>query len=57
MMIHLKLKSRSAVCNQVLYSKVSGKFRKANGEAVKISEHPAVAYFKRSGFLPMKKLY
>ena len=50
----LKLKSRSAVCNQVLYSKVSGKFRKANGEEVEISEHPAVAYFKRSGFLPIR---
>ena len=50
----LKLKSRSAVCNQVLYSKVSGKFRKANGEEIEISEHPAVAYFKRSGFLPIR---
>ena len=50
----LKVKSRSAVCNQVLYSKVSGKFRKANGEEVEISEHPAVAYFKRSGFLPIR---
>ena len=50
----VKLKSRSAVCNQVLYSKVSGKFRKANGEEIEISEHPAVAYFKRSGFLPIR---
>ena len=50
----LKVKSRSAVCNQVLYSKVSGKFRKANGEEIEISEHPAVAYFKRSGFLPIR---
>ena len=50
----LKVKSRSAVCNQVLYSKVSGKFRKANGEELEISAHPAVAYFKRSGFLPIR---
>ena len=50
----LYLKSRAAVCNQVLYSKISGKFTKANGDEVEVSEHPVVAYFKRSGFLPIR---
>ena len=50
----LYLKSSVTVCNQVLYSKISGKFTKANGDEVEVSEHPVVAYFKRSGFLPIR---
>ena len=44
---------RSATCNQVLYGMVSGSFKKGNGEEVTLDSHPVVAYFKRSGFLPM----
>jgi len=50
----LKLRSRTAVCNQVLYCVISGDFVKGNKEAVKIDSHPVVAYFKKSGFVPMK---
>jgi len=49
-----KLRSRSAVCNQVLYSVISGDFKKGNGEAVRVDNHPVVAYFKRSGFVPIR---
>tara|TARA_R100000234_G_scaffold88455_1_gene56855 strand:+ start:112 stop:969 length:858 start_codon:yes stop_codon:yes gene_type:complete len=49
----LRLKSRSAVCNQVIYGMVSGSFKKGNKENVKLTNHPVVAYFKRSGFIPM----
>jgi len=50
----VKLQSRTAVCNQVLYCVISGNFVKGNKEAVKIESHPVVAYFKKSGFVPMK---
>ena len=50
----VKLQSRTAVCNQVLYCVISGNFVKGNKEAVKIDSHPVVAYFKKSGFVPMK---
>ena len=50
----VKLRSRTAVCNQVLYCVISGDFLKANKEPVKIKSHPVVAYFKKSGFVPMK---
>ena len=50
----VKLQSRTAVCNQVLYCVISGDFVKGNKEAVKIESHPVVAYFKKSGFVPMK---
>ena len=50
----VKLQSRTAVCNQVLYCVISGDFVKGNKEAVKIDSHPVVAYFKKSGFVPMK---
>ena len=50
----IKLQSRTAVCNQVLYCVISGNFVKGNKEAVKIESHPVVAYFKKSGFVPMK---
>jgi hypothetical protein len=32
---------------------VSGTYKKATGEEVVLENHPVVAYFKRSGFLPM----
>ncbi len=50
----VKLQSRTAVCNQVLYCVISGNFVKGNKEEVKIESHPVVAYFKKSGFVPMK---
>jgi hypothetical protein len=49
-----KLRSRTAVCNQVLYCVISGDFVKGNKEPVKIKSHPVVSYFKKSGFVPMK---
>tara|TARA_B110000902_G_scaffold232403_1_gene275359 strand:+ start:932 stop:1786 length:855 start_codon:yes stop_codon:yes gene_type:complete len=51
----LKLKSRSATCNQVIYGQVSGDFVKANGDPAKMDNHPFVAYFKRSGFKPIRE--
>ena len=47
------LKSRSVACNQVIYGKVSGNFKTAEGELVEVSNQPMVAYFKRSGFVPI----
>jgi len=47
------LASRASACNQVLYSKVSGTFKDADGNEVVLEEEPVVAYFKRSGFIPM----
>ena len=49
-----KIRSKQSVCNQVLYSVVSGDFKKGNGEVVKVENHPVVAYFKRSGFVPIR---
>ena len=51
----LKLKSRSATCNQVIYGQVTGDFVKANGTPAKMDNHPFVAYFKRSGFKPIRE--
>ena len=45
----LYLKSRAGM-QPSLVLKISGKFTKANGDEVEVSEHPVVAYFKRSGF-------
>lgn len=47
------LNSRAVVCNQVLYGKISGDFKTADGTDVKIEDQPVVAYFKRSGFKPI----
>jgi hypothetical protein len=47
------LNSRAVVCNQVLYGKISGDFKTADGTSVKIEDQPVVAYFKRSGFKPI----
>ena len=37
----VKLRSRTAVCNQVLYCVISGDFVKANKEPVKIEKSPS----------------
>ena len=50
----VKVSSRLAVCNQVLYCIISGDFVKGNKDKVAIDRHPVVAYFKKSGFVPMK---
>ena len=50
----LKIKSRSAVCNQVIYGQISGDFTKADGTKVDIKDKPFVSYFKRSGFRPIR---
>jgi len=50
----LKIKSRSAVCNQVIYGQVSGDFTKADGTKVDIKDKPFISYFKRSGFKPIR---
>jgi len=50
----LKVKSRSAVCNQVIYGQISGDFTKADGTKVDIKDKPFVSYFKRSGFRPIR---
>ena len=47
------LRSRAVVCNQVIFGKISGDFRTADGTEVKIEDQPVVAYFKRSGFKPI----
>ncbi len=47
------LNSRASSCNLILYSKVSGTFKDAEGTEVVLDEEPVVAYFKRSGFIPM----
>jgi hypothetical protein len=47
------LNSRAASCNQILYSKVSGTFKDVDGNEVVLDNEPVVAYFKRSGFIPM----
>ena len=47
------LNSRAVVCNQVLYGKISGDFKTADGTDVKIEDQPVVAYFKKSGFKPI----
>ena len=50
----LKVKSRSAVCNQVIYGQVSGAFTKADGTKVDVKDKPFGSYFKRSGFKPIR---
>ena len=50
----LKIKSRSAVCNQVIYGQITGDFKKATGEKMAIKDRPFVSYFKRSGFKPIR---
>ena len=45
--------SRAAVCNQVIYGQISGTFKTAEGNDVQIERRPMVAYFKKSGFMPI----
>ena len=47
------LRSRAVVCNQVIYGKISGDFRTADGTEVKVQDQPMIAYFKRSGYKPV----
>jgi len=47
------LNSRAVVCNQVIYGKISGTFKDADGKEVVVEAQPVVAYFKRSGFKPI----
>ena len=47
------LNSRAVVCNQVMYGKITGLFKTADGEEVQVVNQPMVAYFKRSGFKPI----
>ena len=47
------LNSRAVVCNQVIYGRISGVFKDADGVEVEVSEEPMIAYFKRSGFKPI----
>jgi len=47
------LHSRSVVCNQVIYGKLTGDFVDADGNRIKIKDQPIISYFKRSGFKPV----
>ena len=47
------LHSRSVVCNQVIYGKLTGDFVDADGNGVQIKDQPIISYFKRSGFKPV----
>jgi len=49
------LVSREVVCNQVVYATVSGTFLTANKEEVVLENEPVVAYFKKSGFRPVRE--
>jgi hypothetical protein len=48
------IRSRLAVCNQIIYGLISGKFNKADGTEVELDNHPFVSYFKKSGFMPIR---
>ena len=47
------LHSRSVVCNQVIYGKITGDFVDADGNGVQVVDQPIISYFKRSGFKPV----
>ena len=47
------INSRAVVCNQVIYGRISGDFKDADGEVVTVKDEPMIAYFKRSGFKPI----
>ena len=47
------LHSRSVVCNQVIYGKLTGDFVDADGNGIQIKDQPIISYFKRSGFKPV----
>lgn len=48
------LRSRAAVCNQVIYGVISGEFTTADGGTRTLTDQPFVAYFKKSGFIPIR---
>jgi hypothetical protein len=48
------VRSRLAVCNQIIYGLITGKFKKADGTEVDLDGHPFVSYFKKSGFMPIR---
>ncbi len=47
------INSRAVVCNQVIYGRISGEFKNADGATVVMENEPMIAYFKRSGFKPI----
>jgi len=47
------LNSRAVVCNQVIYGRITGEFKNAQGDSVTLTDEPMIAYFKRSGFKPI----
>ena len=47
------LHSRSVVCNQVIYGKLTGDFVDADGNRIQIKDQPNISYFKRSGLKPV----
>lgn len=47
------LHSRSVVCNQVIYGKITGDFVDADGNGIQVVDQPIISYFKRSGFKPV----
>lgn len=49
------LTSREVVCNQVVYGTVSGTAKDAQGNDVELASQPVVAYFKKSGFRPVRE--
>ena len=49
------LLSREVVCNQVVYATESGTAKDAEGNDVKLDNQPVVAYFKKSGFRPVRE--
>jgi len=49
------LLSREVVCNQIVYGTISGDFKSADGTKVKVENEPIVAYFKKSGFRPVRE--
>lgn len=49
------LTSREVVCNQVVYGTVSGTAKDAQGNDVELDNQPVVAYFKKSGFRPVRE--
>lgn len=49
------LMSREVVCNQVIYGTISGTFQDASGTDVELDNLPIVAYFKKSGFRPVRE--
>jgi hypothetical protein len=48
------IRSRMAVCNQIIYGLISGTFTKADGTEVELDNSPFVSYFKKSGFMPIR---